>query len=74
MTEMESVELIRDLLKARDESALMKLVNRRLQEIDGTFFAVVEWSVQELEREGKPEMARALRGLSGRMLRMKTLI
>ncbi len=74
MTETEAIELIRKLLQARDEAALVELVNLHLHEIDGTFFGAVERSVRELEREEKPEIARALRGLSDRMLRMRTLI
>jgi hypothetical protein len=74
MTQDEALKLVRQLLQARDESALMNLVAVSLPAIDGTFFAVASASVQELERTGKGAAAQALRNLSDRMLRMKTLI
>lgn len=74
MTEVQALELVRQLLRAPDDDALMHLVSRSLPLIDGAFFKVAEASAQQLEREEKLSAARALRGLSDRMLRMKTLI
>jgi len=74
MTNQESLELVREILKAPDEEKLEKIVSVNLPRIDGTFFSVLNQSVQQLRREDKPEMAEALESLSDRMLRMKTLI
>ncbi len=74
MTQQQALELVRKLLKARDEAELQRLVAGHLGEIDGTFFSTAEAAAQELERESKPEIARALRLLTDRMLSMKTLI
>jgi len=74
MTEAQALDLIRRLLKARDEAELMQLVSLNLPLVDGTFFSVAEASARQLDREGKPAASTALRGLIDRMLRMKTLI
>jgi len=74
MTQQEAVDLIRQLLKAQDEAELMQLVSLNLPVVDGTFFGTAEALVRQLEREGKMGAATALRSLSDRMLRMKTLI
>lgn len=74
MTQQEALALIRQLLKARDEAELMQLVSLNLPVVDGVFFGTVEAAVRQLERDGKSSAAVALRGLSDRMLRMKTLI
>ena len=74
MTNQESLELVREILKAPDEEKLEKIVSVNLPRIDGTFFSVLNQSVQQLRREDKPEMAEALESLGDRMLRMKTLI
>ena len=74
MDQSEALELVRRLLKAEDEDELMKLVGLYLPAIDGTFFGVTAAAAQQLEREGKPTVAEALRRLTDRMLRMKTLI
>lgn len=74
MTQQEALELIRKLLKAKDEAELMQLVSLHLPALDGTFFSTAEAAVRQLERDGKSGAALALRGLSDRMLSMKTLI
>ena len=74
MTREDALDLIRKLLRAGDEEELVQLVGTHLPLVDGTFFQVAEASVQQLTRENKPEAAAALRSLTDRMLRMKTLI
>ncbi|HEY52452.1 MAG TPA: hypothetical protein G4N94_03250 [Caldilineae bacterium] len=74
MTNQEALKLIRQILKAPDDEALEKIVTLNLPAIDGTFFSVLNQSVQQLRREDKPEIAEALESLGDRMLRMKTLI
>ena len=74
MTRQEALDLVRELLQAKDEDVLMQLVSLNLPMLDGTFFGMAEASARQLEREGKPAIAEALRGLTSRMLRMKTLI
>jgi hypothetical protein len=74
VTEAQALELIRKLLKAPGETELMQLVSLNLPVVDGTFFSTAEAAARQLEREGKPAAAGALRSLSDRMLRMKTLI
>jgi hypothetical protein len=74
MTQDEAVDLIRQLLRAQNEAELMKLVSKYLSAVDGTFFTTAEAAAQELERTGKTQIASALRSLTDRMLRMKTLI
>ena len=74
MTQQEALELIKRLLKAPDEDELMRLVNLNLPALDGVFFSTADAAVRQLERDGKLSAASALRGLTDRMLRMKTLI
>lgn len=74
MTNQESLDLIRTFLKAPDDEALMKEVNLNLPRIDGTFFTVLNRSVEQLRREGKSQIADALEYLGDTILRMKTLI
>jgi hypothetical protein len=74
MTQQEALELIRKLLKAKDEDELMQIVGLHLSSLDGVFFATADAAVRQLERDGKTSAANALRGLADRMLRMKTLI
>ncbi len=74
MTQQEALELIRKLLKAKNEDELMELVSLNLPALDGVFFSTADAAVRQLERDGKPSAANALRGLTDRMLRMKTLI
>jgi hypothetical protein len=74
MTQQEALELIRKLLKAKDEDELVQLVSLNLSSLDGVFFSTADAAVRQLERDGKPSAANALRGLTDRMLRMKTLI
>ena len=73
MTQQEAIELVRRLLTAGGDE-LMQLVSKKLPELDGTFFTVAEAAAGQLEREGKGEIATALRALSDQMLSMKTLI
>lgn len=74
MTQQEALDLIRQLLKAKDEAELMQLVSLNLPVVDGTFFSTAEAAIRQLERDGKQQAAVALRSLSDRLLRMKTLI
>lgn len=74
MTQQEALDLIRQLLRAQDDAQLMQLVSLHLPAVDGTFFSTADAAARRLERDGKPETANALRGLTDRMLRMKTLI
>jgi hypothetical protein len=74
MTQQESLALVRQLLGAKDDDELTQIIGLNLGRIDGTFFGVLNASVKQLEREGKPTIAAALQDLGDRMLRMKTLI
>lgn len=74
MTQQEALELIRELLKAPDERAVMRLVSLHLPALDGVFFSTAESAVRRLEQDGKTAAAVALRSLSDRMLAMKALI
>jgi hypothetical protein len=74
MTQQESIALIRQLLGAQNDDELTQIIGLNLGRIDGTFFGVLNASVRQLEREGKPGIAQALQELGDRMLRMKTLI
>ncbi|OQA40840.1 MAG: hypothetical protein BWY52_02760 [Chloroflexi bacterium ADurb.Bin325] len=74
MTEQQALELVRALLKARDESEVTRLVGQSLPALDGAFFTTAEAAARRLELDGKAAAATALRSLTDRMLRMKTLI
>lgn len=74
MTQQESIALVRQILGARNDDELTQIVGLNLGRIDGTFFGVLNASVKQLEREGKPNIAQALQAIGDRMLRMKTLI
>jgi hypothetical protein len=74
MTNQEALELIRTFLKAPDDATLIKEVNLNLPRIDGTFFTVLNQSVEQLRREGKPQIAHALEQLGDTILTMRTLI
>jgi hypothetical protein len=74
MTEQQALELVRALLKARDEQELTRLISLNLPSLDGVFFSTAEAAARRLELDGKQPAAVALRGLTDRMLRMKTLI
>lgn len=74
MTQQESLALVRQLLGARDDDELTQIIGLNLGRVDGTFFGVLNASVRQLEREGKPNIAQALQAVGDRMLRMKTLI
>lgn len=74
MTQQESIDLVRQILAAQDDDELTQIVGLNLGRIDGTFFGVLNASVRQLEREGKPNIAQALQAIGDRMLRMKTLI
>lgn len=74
MTHEEALELIRSFLKAPNEEELMKQVNLNLPRMDGTFFSVLNRSVEQLRREGKANIAEALERLGDTILRMRTLI
>ncbi|HXF60623.1 MAG TPA: hypothetical protein VNK95_03335 [Caldilineaceae bacterium] len=74
MTNEEALALIRSLLKAPNEEELTRLISYNLPRFDGVFFGVLNASVEQLRREGKPQIAQALEGLGGTILRMRTLI
>ncbi|MBM4459834.1 MAG: hypothetical protein FJ011_19075 [Chloroflexi bacterium] len=74
MTEKEALELVKKLLRAADEEALMRLVSASLPVIDAEFFRVAAAAASQLERDGRADASHALRNLTDRMLRMKTLI
>lgn len=74
MTNQEALDLIRKILKAPSEDELMKIVTLNLPRIDGTFFTVLNRSVEQLRKENKPEIANALENLGGKIGRMRTLI
>lgn len=74
MTEQQALDLVRALLKAKDEQAVTQLVSLNLPALDGVFFSTAEAAARRLELDGKASAAVALRGLTDRMLRMKTLI
>jgi hypothetical protein len=74
MTQQESIALVRQLLGAKDDDELTQIIGLNLGRVDGTFFGVLNASVRQLEREGKPGIAQALQSVGDRMLRMKTLI
>lgn len=52
----------------------MRLVSQNLPRFDSKFFATLRRSVEQLNHEGKPEIAQALERLGGIILRMRTLI
>ncbi len=74
MTQQEALDLIRELLKAKDEDQLMQLVSLHLPSVNGVFFTTADAVARRLEEDGKVGAANALRGLTDRMLSMKTLI
>jgi hypothetical protein len=74
MSQQESLAAIHDLLKACDEDELSQLIARYLPNVDGVFFATLNQSVAQLERERKPHIAHALAALGSQILKMKTLI
>jgi len=74
MTQQEALDLIKKLLKAKDEDELMQLVSLHLPSVDGVFFGTARAVARQLEEDGKASAANALRGLTDRMLSMKTLI
>ena len=74
MSQQESIDLVRQILGARDDDELTQIISLNLGRVDGTFFGVLNASVKQLEREGKANIAQALQAVGDRMLRMKTLI
>ncbi len=74
MTREEALDLVRRLLKASGDEELAGLIALNLPGLDGTFFSTAEAAASQLEREGKPRIAGALRALTDQLLRMKTLI
>jgi hypothetical protein len=74
MNQQESIDLVRQILSARDDDELTQIISLNLGRVDGTFFGVLNASVKQLEREGKPNIARSLQAIGDRLLRMKTLI
>jgi hypothetical protein len=74
MTNEEALQLIRALLQAPNEEKLMQIISQNLPRFDGTFFAVLNRSVEQLRQEGKEPIAQALERLGDTILRMRTLI
>lgn len=74
MTSQEALDLIRTFLKAPDDTTLMQEVNLNLPRIDGTFYTVLNQSIEQLQREGKPQIAASLEHLGDTILKMRTLI
>jgi hypothetical protein len=74
MTNQDALALVRQLLKAPNEEELMKIVTLNLTRVDGTFFNVVNQSVEQLRNENKASIADALERLGDKILRMRTLI
>jgi hypothetical protein len=74
MTSQEALDLIRTFLKAPDDTTLMKEVNLNLPRIDGTFYTVLNQSIEQLQREDKPQIAASLERLGDTILKMRTLI
>ncbi len=74
MTGQEALQLVRQMLKAASEEELEQIVSLNLSRLDGTFFNVLNQSVEQLRREQKPEIADALQRLGDRLVRMRTLI
>ncbi len=74
MTNQEALDLIRTLLKAPSEAELINQINLNLPRTDGTFFDVLNRSVEQLRTENKPEIAAALEHLGATILKMRTLI
>jgi len=74
MTEQQALDLIRALLKAPNEPEVTVEGACFLPSLDGTFFTTAEAAARRLELDGKAPAATALRSLTDRMLRMKTLI
>ena len=74
MTPEEAIELIRKMLKAPNEEQLTQIISLNLSRFDGVFFGVLNKSVEQLKREGKPQIATALENLGGTILRMRMLI
>ncbi len=74
VTQSPSHPVTHQLLGAKDDDELTQIIGLNLGRIDGTFFGVLNASVRQLEREGKPGIAQALQSVGDRMLRMKTLI
>ncbi len=74
MTGQEALQLVRQMLKAASEEELEQIVSLNLSRLDGTFFNVLNQSVEQLRREQKPEIAEALQRLGDRLVRMRTLI
>jgi predicted negative regulator of RcsB-dependent stress response len=74
MTNQDALALVRQLLKAPNDEELMKIVTLNLTRVDGTFFNVVNQSVEQLRNENKASIADALERLGDKILRMRTLI
>jgi hypothetical protein len=74
MNQAEAIELIRTMLKAPGEKELTDLIALHLPRFDGVFFGVLNQSVEQLKREGKPQIATALENLGGTIMRMRWLI
>ncbi len=74
MTPEEALELIRKMLKAKNDEELTQLISLNLSRMDGVFFGVLNQSIEQLKQDGKLSIATALESLGGTILRMRTLI
>ncbi len=74
MTEQEAIEIIRELLLAEDQEALMRLVSKYVGIVDSTFFGVLNAAAEDFRKRGKDEIAESLEALGAQILKMKTLI
>lgn len=74
MTPEEALELIRKMLKAKNDEELTQLISLNLSRLDGVFFGVLNQSIEQLKQDGKLSIATALESLGGTILRMRTLI
>jgi hypothetical protein len=74
MSPEEAIDLIRKMLKAKNDEELTQLISLNLSKFDGVFFGVLNQSIEQLKQEGKPSIATALESLGGTILRMRMLI
>jgi ABC-type sugar transport system substrate-binding protein len=73
MNQDEAVALIRELLLARDQEELQKLIGVHLPQMDNTFFAVLT-EAAEVESARNPALGARLTSLAQTLLPLRTLI
>lgn len=54
MSQQDAPDLIKKLLRAKDEDELMQSVSLHLSSLDGVFFGMANVAVLQLERDGRP--------------------